>query len=145
MSRLGLSSVELAARLRDVVRGPLAVDGQGGLRLDPARVLWPLRVRPDGYLALEQMRPRKATAAVTANYGDLILADPTSAGFTITLPGVADKPGGQIVVKNKSASTNSITIDGRGSEEIDGSTTLIIASAWASRTLISDGSMWVVL
>lgn len=144
MSRLGLTSTELAARLKDVVRAPLMVDGSGGLGLDPRLLRWPLRLRA-GQLEIVQSVPRKATAAITANYGDLLLCDPTAGAFAVTFPSFKDFPGGKIIVKNKSASTNAITVTARTGETIDDASTLVIAAAWAAREFYAGDDRWVVL
>lgn len=145
MSRLGLSGTELAARLRDVVRAPLMVDGSGGLRIDPRRVLWPLKITDAGELTIVQNVPRKVTAAANANYGDLILADPTAGAFAVQFPSYKDHPGGVIVIKNRSASTNAITATAHTGESIDAASTLAIAAAWAARTFYAADDRWVVL
>lgn len=84
------------------------------------------------------------TAAYSARYGDLVMANPTVAGFTITAPRAEDHPGAMFAVKNHSASANVITIDAQGTELIDGAATATIAAARESLSFISNGTDWIV-
>jgi hypothetical protein len=85
------------------------------------------------------------TGAYTTDYGEVVRCDPTGGGFTVTLPSAAaaGAAGRQIIVKNASSSTNTITVDGDGSETIDGSSTKTIATAYGTMNLVSDGANWL--
>ena len=93
-----------------------------------------------------------ATLAKTANYtvavGDrdkLILGDATSGAFTVTLPAAATAGAGfEITVKKIDSSANIVTVDGDGSETIDGALTKSLVSQYDHLTLVSDGSNWHV-
>ncbi|WP_437279360.1 hypothetical protein WME90_02030 [Sorangium sp. So ce375] len=85
------------------------------------------------------------TATYTATYGELVKCDPTSAGFTVNLPTAAGHEGERILVSNVTSSTNAITVDGAGSETIDGATTATINTAYGDLRIISDGANWVVV
>jgi len=74
----------------------------------------------------------------------LILAD-NAAGLTVTLPVAAIAgDGAQIVIKRVGA-TGTITIDGNGSETIDGGLTATLTTQYESITLVSDGSNWHII
>lgn len=81
------------------------------------------------------------TSAYTAGYGELVLCNPTGAGFTVNLP-AAVLGGKPIIVKNDSTSTNNITIDGAGAETIDGATTLVSAVSRAAIRLVPGTGVW---
>lgn len=72
----------------------------------------------------------------TAKYYDLIIqADPTSGGFTITLPAASGLPGKVFYIVNPGTSTNTITVTTAG-----GCAT--IASSHGACRIYSTGSAW---
>jgi hypothetical protein len=92
-------------------------------------------------------------AAITAaSYTILVTdyyigADPTSNAITLTLPAAATAGGGKTyIIKDEggTAAINNITIDGDGSETVDGVTTVDITSPYGALNLYSDGSNWFV-
>jgi len=85
------------------------------------------------------------TSTYTAVVGDVILADISAGGFTINLPDatVASNKNGEIIIKiHDTASGNTLTIDGNGSQTIDGSTTKTLTTDYASMWLKCDGANW---
>lgn len=90
-----------------------------------------------------QQVPRSVTAAATVALSDYLVAcDATSAGFTLTLPAVKDAKGMSFLVVKTDSSANAVTIDGSGSETINGATTFVLAAQWSGATLYCDGSAW---
>lgn len=87
------------------------------------------------------------TSAYTLTDADVtVLADTTSAGFTLTLPTAVGRLGKLFRIKKKSTDSNTLVIDGAGSETIDGSAN--ITSSATNRpnwTLQSDGSNWWIV
>lgn len=86
------------------------------------------------------------TGTYTATTNDeVILADATSASFTITLP--AASTAGKVLCITKSDSTaNTVTIARAGSDTIVGVTSRVIKTRYAQLRLVSDGSAtWYVL
>lgn len=81
-------------------------------------------------------------AMSTAN--DVILADATSAAFTITLP-TAIGAQKTYSIKKINSNTNWVTVDGFGTETVDGSLSAILKVENVSITLASDGSNWRVI
>jgi hypothetical protein len=67
----------------------------------------------------------------------------TSGTFTVTLPTAVGVEGQYFIVKN--SGTGVITIDGDGSETIDGQSNKILAVQYESMTMISDGANWKVI
>lgn len=73
-----------------------------------------------------------------------ILADATSAAFTVTLP-TAVGSYAQYVIKKKDSSANRVTVATTSSQTIDGNTTFVIISQNESITVASDNSNWYIL
>jgi hypothetical protein len=95
-------------------------------------------------VARRQHVPTK-TAAYSAKPGEVVLCDPTGGGFTITLPRAAIAADRTVTVKNHSASANTITIDGHGSDTIDGAANTTITAARVSLELYCiGGTEWIV-
>ena len=69
------------------------------------------------------------------------LVDTTTASITVTLPKAADNEQRVFVVKDISSSVNTVTIDGNGSETIDGALTLVLGVR-SQATLLCDGTQW---
>lgn len=86
------------------------------------------------------------TGAYTLTETDYtITADASSAGFTVTLPTAVGITGRAYVVKKVDASSNLVTVDGNGSETIDGSLTMVLGTQYESVTLQSTGTAWVII
>lgn len=81
--------------------------------------------------------------ATSADY--TLLCDATSASFTITLPAAASNTGMILVVKKIDSSVHTVTIDGNSSETIDGATTQVISTFYASLSIHCDGTSWFVI
>lgn len=96
---------------------------------------------PAGFLTTSSV-----TGAVTldATY-EVVLADATSGAFTVTLPAAATNEGRDYTVKKVDSSANAVTVDGNGSETIDGETTQVIAIQWDAAHIVSDGSNWLII
>lgn len=85
------------------------------------------------------------TADYTITASDsIILADTTTASFTVTLPTAVGITGRSYTIKKLSGGINGVTIDGNGSETIDGSLSITITTQWTVRQITSDGANWVV-
>lgn len=86
------------------------------------------------------------TASYTATATDsTILCDATSGALTITLPAAASSSGRIFTIKKIDTSGNSITIDGNGSETIDGATSQNLDTQWEAATVQSNGTAWYIL
>lgn len=87
-----------------------------------------------------------AYTTVAADRGNTILADATSAGFTVTLLAAATAGDGhEIAIKKTDSSTNVVTVDANGSETIDGDLTKLLQSQYDILILRSDGTNWHVI
>lgn len=75
-----------------------------------------------------------------------ILSDVSGGSFTITLPAVSSVlKGFEITIKKTDSSSNTLTIDGDGSETIDGALDQDITIENSAITIISDGSSWRII
>ena len=75
----------------------------------------------------------------------LVLCDATSASLTITLPTAVGIAGKYYTIKKIDITTNTVTVDGNGSETIDGETTQIIQQKNVSITVVSNGINWLII
>lgn len=117
------------------MRLPVPLPRTGDMRLDT----WANLLELDEGVASK-------TAAYTATATDhTVLCDASGGAFTVTLPKAATNKGKVLVVKKIDAGVNAVTIDGNGSETIEGAATVALSARWASRTVQSDGSNWIIL
>jgi len=72
----------------------------------------------------------------------LQLVDATSGPVTITLPTALEATNRVLTVKKVDATANAVTIDGSGTETIDGAATRSITAQWDSMTIVSNGTTW---
>jgi len=77
----------------------------------------------------------------TITGGTVFLCDGSGGAFTITLPAAASYLHRLITVKRTSA-TGTITVDGNGSETIDGAASVDLTSQYERLTIVSDGANW---
>lgn len=88
----------------------------------------------------------KTTAySIDASEDKIILCDPTSVGFTVTLPTASLCPGKVFTVKNASGSTNTIEISRAGSDTIEGGTTKTITTGYGSKSFANYSGVWYVV
>lgn len=87
-----------------------------------------------------------ATATLTAeDLGKTILGDTQGGAFTITLPAAADCTGKGFTFVRAGTGVNALTLDGAGSETIDGSATYAaMDAANDSVTIVSNGTGWII-
>lgn len=71
-----------------------------------------------------------------------ILVNATTAAVTITLPPVGSHRFPYVVVKKIDSSANAVTIDGYGSNTIDGATTVILRNQYSTAVLHGDATEW---
>lgn len=84
------------------------------------------------------------TYSETATSGTKVIKASTAGGsFVITLPTAVGNTA-TIIIK-KTAGTADLTIDGAGSETIDGGTTAILRKVDESITLVSDNANWLII
>ena len=97
--------------------------------------------RGNGTQTVGQLNVVSKVAGYTAvPSDDVILCNGT---FTVTLYTAVGHSGTVIVVKNIGSGT--VTVDGNGSETIDGALTFAISTKYESLTIVSDGSNWLLI
>lgn len=79
------------------------------------------------------------------NMPDVVFVSAASGAVTITLPGAGPTEGRTMTVKKIDASANAVTIDGAGSETIDGAATKSLATQYKAYTLLSNGTAWSII
>ena len=106
-----------------------------------------LRNAWDAITSLQRLTPSvvvtSVTAAYTAQPGDLVLADPTTGAFSVTLPVLTSDTNDklQVDVKHNSDSTNDVTVVGT----IDGATNFVLkAREDITCNRIPGSAAWVI-
>jgi hypothetical protein len=82
------------------------------------------------------------TGAYTIDNTDCVI-DCTTGVFTLTLPTAVGIVGQFFIIKN--SGTGVITVDGNGSETIDGVANKILSVQYQSITVLSDGTNWKII
>lgn len=123
---------------RSALKQNLRIDGT----LGGSDVQWDLELSGTG-MRLDATSVT-ADATVTVNDG-LLLVNATSGNVTITLYTAGSNDGAVVTVKRTDGSTNTVTVDGNGAETIDGRLTWLLPQQYASLTIVSDGTNWLVV
>lgn len=134
-----------ASTLTDVTRG---IDGTTAQQHSPGAVVRHCASAKDLEAIASGGLPTvttKTAAYTLVDDDDVILADATVAGFTLSLPAAAGRSGRTFDIKKIDSSVNGVTVDPNGAETIDGSTTIVLNVQHHSVTLISDGSNWRII
>lgn len=89
-------------------------------------------------------------ATKTANYtitstDSVILANATTAPFTVTLSTAVGCAGRQYTIKKTDVSANAVTVDGNAGEAIDGNLTHALNAQYQSITIVSNGANWFII
>ena len=69
-----------------------------------------------------------------------VRADASSGAITITLPPALNIAGRQIFIKKIDSGVNAVTVATSGSDTIEGSASISLATQWAKQGLISNGN-----
>lgn len=86
------------------------------------------------------------TASYTIGASDSVIAgNATGGAFTVTLPTAVGIAGRQYTIKKIDSSGNAVTVDGAGSETIDGAATVALTTQWARTTIVSNGTNWLII
>lgn len=105
---------------------------------------WSQRVK-DFLDTIHQPNAVSKTAAFTAGLETIYLCDASGGAYTVTLPDVA-KSVNQVYSFVKTDSTgNAVTVDGNGSQTINGSTTYALSSQYDAVQIVCNGTAWFVL
>lgn len=86
------------------------------------------------------------TGAYTLTAADsIVLANVSSAGFTLTLPTAVGCAGRRYTIKKDSSAVNTLTVATTSSQTIDGATTKTFTAAFSSMEVVSDGANWQIV
>lgn len=95
---------------------------------------------------LQRLNVRAVTAATTLTEADDVLTVATAGGaVTVTLPPVSGTRGKVYYIKKTDASANNLTLDGNGSETIDGAATVAWNTQWLCKVVVSTGAAWLIV
>ena len=97
------------------------------------------KIYPNQYTASNQSTTYNAVA------GDVVLADATSGSFLVNLPPASSNINSRIDIKKIDSTVNTVTVDGNGSETIDGGLTAVLTVQWEAITLFCNGAAWFIL
>lgn len=97
-----------------------------------------------GAMANLTVTSKSATYTVTTS-DQVNLGDASGGAFTYTLPTAVGNEGLILSFKKTDSSTNAITIDGNGSETIDGVATSLLNNQYDTLKIISDGANWHII
>ena len=100
----------------------------------------------DGIYSALGVLPYVATAiALTADEDDCVIDVTAGAGgVTVTLPAVASTRVGKFyIVRNADGGAGNVTVDGDGSETINGVTSKDITSQYEGLLVVNSGSAWL--
>jgi hypothetical protein len=75
---------------------------------------------------------------------DVILCDATANSITVNLPTAVGNHA-RFHIKKTDSSVNTVTINGDGTETIDGGLTAVLRRQYESVTLIADGANWLII
>lgn len=98
---------------------------------------------PGGGVPNQNVATETTTDTLTVS-DDTVLADATSAAFTLTLPTAVGNTGKTFTIKKIDSTVNLVTIDGDGSETIDGDANRKLATQYESITLVSNNVSWSI-
>lgn len=83
------------------------------------------------------------TASVTLTTSQtVVLCDASTGPIIVTLPVASGNSGRQYIIKKIDSSANTVTVNGDGSELIDGDLTAVITSQYESVSIVCDASNW---
>ena len=87
------------------------------------------------------------TSSATFTIGDeqFVNVDASSANSVGTLPPASTSLGRSLTVKKVDATANTVTVDGNGSDLIDGAFTKVITVQYEAYTFVCDGSSWSIV
>jgi hypothetical protein len=92
----------------------------------------------------ETVQSVSSTGTINISNGLQVLADASAASITLTLPSAGTVEGKMLKIKRSEGSANTVTID-TSAGTIDGESSIILESAFAGVSIISDGTDYYVM
>lgn len=87
----------------------------------------------------------KTTTYTVTTADEVVPCDATSAAFTVTLPAISGITGYKVTIKKIDSSANAVTVDGNGSETIDGALTYVLSNQYDSVDLVAYSGGWLMV
>lgn len=87
----------------------------------------------------------KTTTYVVTATDDFIPVDATSGAFTVTLPTAVGIEGRSYTFKKTDSTFSQVTIEGDGTETIDGAANTTVATQYETVEVVSDGANWHIV
>jgi hypothetical protein len=87
----------------------------------------------------------KTTTYTITTDDDVVTGDSSGGAFSFTLPTAVGNSGKVYHIKKIDSSANAVTIDGDGTETIDGATTRDLLFQYDSISIVSDNANWNIL
>jgi hypothetical protein len=75
----------------------------------------------------------------------MVNVDASGAARTITLPTAVGITGRHYIIRKSDSSANAVTVDGDGSETINGALTHVMTAQYQTVSIMSDGAGWMIL
>jgi len=88
---------------------------------------------------------KTANATLATTLENKVFANPTSGSFTLTLPTAVGNQGLQYTISKLGITTNTVTIDGAGAENVGFESSKVLVSLLDTITIISNGSSWSIV
>lgn len=90
----------------------------------------------------------RAIKAITGNYVvedeyDVIFGNAAGGNIIVTLPTAVGNDGRELIIKKTDSSAFTVTIDGAGTETIEGSLSIILTKQYEALYIVSNGANWV--
>lgn len=100
-----------------------------------------------GSLEIDVVMSKSATYTIRrSDFGKTILANAAGAAFTLTLPDLgSDDVGYWVIIKKSDSSSNAATIDGDGSDTIDGAANVALSAQYDGGMFVWSGSAWYII
>lgn len=109
--------------------------------MESANNTWVREIQVPGFGWALQSVTKTGNATITTSER-LVYADTASGTITLTLPAAAVVTANTVYSFEKTTASNTLTIDGSGSETIDGATTVDLTANRARLDIVSDGNAW---
>jgi hypothetical protein len=147
IQNLAVSTAKIAddAVTADKLRDDASVDANRAVTTNHIRDANVTRAKLSAGAVATRVVVSKTAAYTATSAEDVILCSASGGAWTLTLPAAALHSGRHYAIKKTDSSTNAITIDGNGSETIDGALTVALSMQYEALTLVSDGSNWSII
>lgn len=143
----GLNVPSLALMELYYQSGPNAIIG--------ARIRIQFREKRGHFRAIKQITQADSPYAINPTIDQTILADSTAGNITIVLPAIDELetdpaydsggPDSLVLIVQKTVAANTVTIDGFGTETIQGATTKALSAQWSAVALQAFSDGWHIL